>query len=160
MEFRFSESESFDAILVFPEITVYKFYEFRKSRGKRESGGMLFCKKLNETVTTIEGITGPSYLDICRQFMYLPNKRCAQKKIDKMFKAGFHYVGDWHSHPQEIPVPSSRDLFTMKSIFTESSHGLNYMIHVILPSRSNFENAYVAVTDGVTVSQCSYVGSL
>ncbi|WP_368045290.1 CBASS system CD-NTase/cGAS isopeptidase Cap3 [Gilvimarinus algae] len=36
-----------------------------------------------------------------------------QEKVDQSFKAseGFHlYLGEWHTHPEDIPSPSLRDL--------------------------------------------------
>lgn len=154
MVVRFSEPKRFDVTLEFTEDVVRKLCKYRKAKGRRESGGMLFCKSLEEDITLIEGVTGPSCLDVCEKYLFLPNKKLAQRKIDKMFKAGFHYVGDWHSHSESKPAPSARDMATIKSIFKESTHNLSYMVHVIISSYSGFENAYVAVTDGVTVRQC------
>jgi integrative and conjugative element protein (TIGR02256 family) len=64
-------------------------------------------------------------------------KGTAQRIIDSRFAEGEHYVGDWHTHPQDHPIPSTIDHATMASRFSKSDHGLNSMVFCIV-GRSPF----------------------
>ena len=55
-------------------------------------------------------------------------------EIDEMHKAGLHFVGDWHTHPEEIPTPSSSDIRTIKEAVAKSKHHLHGFVLIIVGS--------------------------
>jgi len=56
---------------------------------------------------------------------YLPDRRAEQEEIELMHTSDFHYVGDWHTHPDAYPVPSRVDVESIGECVRASSHDLN-----------------------------------
>ena len=42
-----------------------------------------------------------------------------------MHAKGLHFVGDWHTHPEAVPTPSSSDIRTIKEAVAKSRHHLH-----------------------------------
>lgn len=34
----------------------------------------------------------------------------------------FNYLGEWHSHPQDLPLPSGQDILAMRALLDEDPH--------------------------------------
>lgn len=101
----------------------------QRSSRHREIGGQLFArfvqnKMLIEQATAVPGRRF--------RFSFLPDRRSEQIEIEKYFADGLHYVGDWHTHPEASPHPSSPDVRKMSGIFKESKHQLDFMLMVIV----------------------------
>lgn len=127
----------------------------RQLKDKCESGGLLFSNLAAEDCINITEISTPSFLDIRNKFFFNHNKINAQKRINTNFKKGLHYIGDWHSHPEEIATPSNKDIESIKDIFRSSKHKLNFMIHIIIGQSKNPNDIYMCITDGNKILRCS-----
>jgi len=100
---------------------------------ENETGGQLFATFPSSEELRIVYASGPHEKTTRRLFSVRFDLRTDQKEIERLFKQKkLHYVGDWHSHPQEIPVPSWIDKRTMRSRFIKSKHELNLMIMIIV----------------------------
>lgn len=53
-----------------------------------------------------------------------------------MHRKGFHFVGDWHTHPEPIPTASRFDKQTISEAVAKSRHHLNGFIMVIVGNGS------------------------
>lgn len=82
-----------------------------------ESAGLLIGRLISDNNYLIDGITTPKDTDV--------NERCYFKLDDKVhetdIKEAFNesngarsYLGTWHTHPQEDPIPSSIDITDWK----------------------------------------------
>jgi integrative and conjugative element protein (TIGR02256 family) len=109
------------------------FAKFQQHDDRRslEAGGQLFAT-FTEDVVEISIATGPRALDRRSRHLYLPDRPSEQMEIDEMHKAGLHFVGDWHTHPEETPTPSSSDIRTIKDAVIKSRHHLHGFILVIV----------------------------
>ncbi|MGJ7515153.1 Mov34/MPN/PAD-1 family protein [Pseudomonas baetica] len=80
--------------------------------GSKEAGGILLGHVRGEHLEIIEA-TEPSLLDRRFRFLFerMPyfHNRLAMKRW-KESKGLVRYIGEWHTHPQEHPTPSSIDL--------------------------------------------------
>lgn len=99
-----------------------------------ETGGQLFAR-FESGNAVIELATGPHKGSKAGRFWFRGNRKREKAEIKAMFKKGFHYVGDWHSHPEPIPSPSSQDWNTHKSLVAKSKYELNGLLMVILGQR-------------------------
>lgn len=63
----------------------------------------------------------------------------------------FNYVGEWHSHPLFEPVPSQKDLASMKEIVEDPNVGVNFAVLMIvsLANRSVLRLSATAFRPGV-----------
>ncbi|WP_319478568.1 Mov34/MPN/PAD-1 family protein [Marispirochaeta aestuarii] len=114
-----------------------------------ESGGLLFAEfKLPEI--HIADISVPYENDIKRMFLFIPDQKHQQHVIKKKFQKGLHFVGEWHTHPQNHPEPSQLDIYSMRDSFRSSSHELNYFIMLILGNTKDFDRSWVSIHNGET----------
>ena len=128
----------------------------RRQIGARvaERGGQLFARVESGdmeivTATDVEGSR--------KRFSFRPSRRAEQQQIDSLFGAGLHYVGDWHTHPEDIPTPSELDADKIGDLFTKSSHQLNWLVLVIVGRVPFPEGIYVGFADQTGISKAQPV---
>lgn len=126
----------------------------RQARGANESGGLLFSRLDSDAIISIAEVSIPVKSDIRNKYYFKHDKIKAQKTIEENFKRGLHYIGDWHSHPQLIPEPSTSDVKSIKDVFQQSRHALNFMVHIIIGQSENPEDLYVCLTNGHKILAC------
>jgi len=51
-----------------------------------------------------------------------------------MHRNGLHFVGDWHTHPEAIPTPSSSDIRTITEAVAKSRHHLFGFLMIVVGS--------------------------
>jgi len=101
---------------------------------RREAGGQLFAR-IHGDEWSVEQATGPRQSDFRSRFGFRPNRKAEQQEIVERFTAGLHYVGDWHTHPESSPKPSSTDLSSMNDMVSASRHELPGFLMMIVGTR-------------------------
>jgi integrative and conjugative element protein (TIGR02256 family) len=118
--------------IIFTELVLERFAKYRQTRWwHREAGGQLFARLALPEIVIAEA-TGPRRSDWRTRYSYQPNRRAEQREITARHPLGLHFIGDWHTHPEDLPVPSPRDEKSMREAFTESHHGLNGFVLAIV----------------------------
>ncbi len=118
--------------LVFSTGVLNHFAKHRQNRWwQSEAGGQLFAR-FDLPNIVIEVATGPRRSDRRSRFSYLPNRSAEQREINQLHQDGRHFIGDWHTHLEPIPTPSSRDAESMRELFERSNHKLNGFVLVIV----------------------------
>ncbi|WP_461477344.1 Mov34/MPN/PAD-1 family protein [Mesorhizobium jarvisii] len=119
---------------------------------QKEAGGLLFAR-LQLPVIDIAVATGPRRGDRRSRHSYRPDERAEQQEIDDMFSRGLHFVGCWHTHPEDIASPSHIDRRNIADCVRRSDHALNGFIMVIVGRYPIPEGTYVSVCDKSSVYQ-------
>jgi integrative and conjugative element protein (TIGR02256 family) len=158
MQIKFNESSVGVTIIFSPEV-IKHFSLHRQIERIYEIGGQLFACFLPTGEVLIEKITGPREADTKLLNFFKPNKRLEQQEIDSLFKEGYHYVGDWHTHPEKLPSPSSEDINNIGNIFRKSRHSLNHFILVIVGQEEAPNGLYVGIHNGITIKSCRLIPS-
>ncbi|WP_336970033.1 Mov34/MPN/PAD-1 family protein [Sphingobium aromaticiconvertens] len=97
----------------------------------REAGGQLFASiKHNRWVVT--KATGPRTTDFRSRFGFRPDRKAERAEILALFQEGLHYVGDWHTHPQNVPSPSHTDIRNITETVQASEHSLSGFLLAIV----------------------------
>src|SRR5688572_22440122 len=118
-------------LALLPEVMEY-LDQFRQIEpGKPESGGQLFFKLVENDIHICRA-TGPYKTDQQSRFSFEPDKKKQAADIKSHFKKGLHFLGDWHTHPEEFPIPSQMDLASMGDCFARSKHELESFLLLIL----------------------------
>lgn len=76
-----------------------------------ESAGVLIGERRDIHIV-ITDLSEPSQWDIRNRFMVDRISKHHQKAIDNAFKKSngeWHYLGEWHTHPEDVPKPSMTD---------------------------------------------------
>jgi integrative and conjugative element protein (TIGR02256 family) len=92
--------------------------------GKPESGGILIGYYIEPNSFVITDISIPNVLDKASRYLFIRSKVNAQKFLNKKFKLSGGkkiYLGEWHTHPEKYPNPSSID---KKSIIRQLEENL------------------------------------
>lgn len=110
LEFRISDQ----ALDVFDRFRQRHFWQ-------REAGGQLFAR-VRKNTWHIEVATPPARLSIRTRYGFTPNRKAEQVEIERLYQDGLEYVGDWHTHPQDVPSPSKNDLASIGNVVRESTH--------------------------------------
>lgn len=123
----------------------------QKSIFSTEAGGQLFAT-FDVGTTSIVAATGPSRLDKRSRYGFIPSRTLQRQEIRAMHAAGRHFVGDWHTHPQPRPTPSSDDVTNMIDCFRKSRHELTAFVMVIVGTAEPPDGLFVGLIreDGVT----------
>lgn len=133
------------------EVINFLLHHRQKNIFASEAGGQLFAR-FDEGTTTIVAATGPTRLDKRFRYGFIPSRFLQRQEIQTMHASGKHFVGDWHTHPQPRPVPSSEDVASMIDCFRKSRHELMAFVMVIVGTAELPDGLYVALVgkEGVT----------
>jgi integrative and conjugative element protein (TIGR02256 family) len=120
----------------------------------KEIGGQLFARFTPESVdVTVATITkGKSRRT---RFGFFPDRDAERADVLSLFKRGLHYLGDWHTHPQDFPTPSSTDERKLRDIFINSNHELPFMLLVVVGTTTTPKGLYIGAVTSANISQLS-----
>jgi integrative and conjugative element protein (TIGR02256 family) len=110
----------------------------------REAGGQLFAKIGDKEISIVHATT-PGLFDLRSRFGFRPNRKTAQLEIDKHYKQGLHFVGEWHTHPEAHPTPSGSDLESMLEMVTISVHALSGYIMLIVGTAEDAKSIHASI---------------
>ena len=127
------------------ESEVLGLFERHKQLSEKslEAGGQLFAR-FNATEVVISKATGLRDGDKRGRYLFWPNRKKEQNEIKELFGEGYHYVGDWHTHPEPVPTPSNTDLVNILECYNQSKHDLKYFIMVIVGTAAFPDGLYVS----------------
>lgn len=129
---KFSQEASQEIVYCFKQEVLDYFLLHRQMKPTaKEVGGQLFGKFKNDIVCVCCA-TGPRKIDRNGRFFFNPSRWMERFEIKRKFRQGLHYIGDWHTHPQKKPTPSSLDIQSMNDCFVQSIHELPYFALVIV----------------------------
>lgn len=125
----------------------------------KEIGGQLFARFTPESVdVTVATITrGKSRRS---RFGFFPDRDAERADVLSLFKQGLHYLGDWHTHPQDLPTPSSTDEWELRDIFVKSQHELPFMLLVVVGTTPPPAGLYVGAVTSSSVRQLSSLAAI
>jgi len=92
------------------------------SSKQNEAGGVLLGQVKNNNIY-ITRISFPSSHDKSSRYSFSRNKKFAQAIIDFEFYNSNKrtiYLGEWHTHPEELPTPSNTDRKMIKDQFSKN----------------------------------------
>lgn len=118
-------------VIIMPEVISVFSINRQIGADSPEVGGQLFAY-FGDNMVLISMATGPYKEDKKARFHFIPCRKRERKDIKKLFDIGLHFVGDWHTHPQTIPIPSKRDEESIRECFVLSKHELNGFILIIV----------------------------
>lgn len=120
-------------ILELSPSVLHRFKTYRQNIRRFEAGGLLFAEFCLPTIT-IKEATRPHRKDKRSRYGFIPCRNIQRKLISQRFDLGFHFIGEWHTHPEDDPSPSSLDLNSMHDSFIKSKHELNFFVMIIAGS--------------------------
>ena len=137
-----------EQILVFSDAVLEHFAAHRQLRPwHREAGGQLFAR-IDRTKIIVDEATGPRPGDRRSRTLYIPNRTAERREIEERFHQGLHFIGDWHTHPEKHPFPSSRDINSIGETVSRSEHDMSGFILVVVGISKPPDGICVLAHDG------------
>lgn len=134
--------------LVLEARVVEHFLKYQQKRWyQKEAGGQLFATISEGTISIMEA-TGPRSTDKRSRFSYVADREAERSEIKANYIKGWHYVGDWHTHPERIPSPSSIDIESIQECVNKSRHGLNAFVLIIVGNGELPDALHVLTNNG------------
>ena len=97
--------------------------KFIQSKQKQHEAGGILLGQVKENNIYITRVSFPSNQDKSSRFSFSRNKDYAQAIIDFEFHNSNKrtiYLGEWHTHPEELPTPSTTDRKMIKDQFSKN----------------------------------------
>ena len=123
--------------IIFAEEVINLFKTFQQNTNDSlESGGLLLGKVRGEHFEVTQ-ITTPYSKD--RQSRYGferndPKHIKIMNCLKKISNGEVSYLGEWHTHPEDIPKPSGIDIYEWQNIRSKR----NYLVVFLIIGRKNF----------------------
>lgn len=139
--------------LRFAATVLQRFDRHRQTRfWHREAGGLLFARFDLPTIDICEA-TGPRPTDRRSRYSYRPDEQAEKTEIDAGFSRGLHFVGCWHTHPEDIASPSTVDTRNISDCVRRSQHALNGFVMVIVGRAALPDSMFVSICDRSSVHE-------
>lgn len=124
-------------VIQFSRNVVDVLQSFRqRDNESKESGGILLGRiLLNETDFVVDRVSTPTQADKATRFSFFRPIKLAQQLVIKVWhkSAGTqNYFGEWHTHPEDFPIPSSVDITNWQSIWHRSKTDADEIFFVIV----------------------------
>ena len=105
--------------ILIEENVIDLFQIFRQTGNKNERGGIILGE-VSKSSIIIKKASIPTQFDKSNRFKFIRNKKSAQIFTDyEFYNSGgtVIYIGEWHTHPENHPSPSSIDINMIKTQF-------------------------------------------
>ncbi len=130
--------------------TIERFRQTKRSTP--EAGGMLLAS-IEPNLVRLVRATEPAPIDRRTRFAFIPKLKHQQRIIDEQFLSGLHFIGEWHTHPEPRPTPSSVDLRSMAECFRDSRHQLASLLMLILGTEVSFHGLWLSLHTGTAFNR-------
>lgn len=103
---------------------------------QKEYCGVLLGREITNTSNiVIDKITQPSDADIQKKYYFFRDKKYHQKIIEEEWNKSngtCNYLGEWHTHLQEVPIPSFTDIKEWKKALRKFKFDGNELFFIII----------------------------
>ncbi|MER2189628.1 MAG: Mov34/MPN/PAD-1 family protein [Solibacillus sp.] len=105
-------------------------------RRRNESGGILIGRYIQDSQNAVIDVcTTPQPEDLQKRFFFQRNKKYHQKILNQIWNKSSstqNYLGEWHTHPEIKPTPSSHDLREWKKLLNKQNDDIKYIFFIIV----------------------------
>lgn len=101
---------------------------------QHESGGILLGKVYDEVIV-VDQVSEPSPDDQSGRFYFDRNILKAQHIVKKVWEESNGeriYLGEWHTHPEDVPRPSSDDKKLLKNMVEDTQMEIDFLFMAII----------------------------
>lgn len=130
-----------EKILLIPS-NIYNTIEFYKHNlPNLESGGIVLGRISPNQHIIVDELTSPTSKDKRGFYFFERDRGNAQKIINKRWKESNGeqiYLGEWHTHNENIPKPSKRDYEMIKNQLKSSIMEIDFLILIIIGQKENY----------------------
>lgn len=120
---------------LFPDVQELLYTHRQVLCSSAEAGGMLIGYENASTGSfTVSDATEPQASDIRSRITLFLGKQ--HRELLKKLESPYGYIGTWHTHPSEIPTPSSVDLRDWKKCIKQNRNSTSALVFIIAGTES------------------------
>ena len=119
--------------------------KFKQTKPKQHESGGVLLGQVKKNCIYITRISFPSSNDKSSRYSFWRNKKNAQSIIDyEFYNSGgtVIYIGEWHTHPENHPSPSSIDINMIKTQFKKNKINETFLIMIIVGLKGYYFGFY------------------
>ncbi len=120
--------------IYFTEDVLFLMSKFIQSKHKQHEAGGILLGQVKENNIYITRVSFPTSHDRSSRYFFSRNKNFAQAIIDFEFHNSNKrtiYLGEWHTHPEELPTPSNTDRKMIKDQFLKNRLNEPFLLQYI-----------------------------
>lgn len=143
--------------IIIEQNVVDLFNTFRQTGRKPESGGILLGK-VYENEIRVKKASIPTVFDSSKRYNFIRHKKSAQLFTNYEFKNSggtIIYIGEWHTHPETIPTPSSTDIKMISTQFRKNKINETFLLMIIV----GLKDVYLGIYDGKDLTALKKCGN-
>lgn len=121
-----------------------------------EAGGIILGRYLWSEDVVIDYITVPMDNDKRKKYYFYRNKESHQAEIIKYWRESngtCNYLGEWHTHPEDIPKPSKYDINQWKKIIKNAQYDNDYLLFLIAGKKQM--KIWIGYQDNLNIKELS-----
>ncbi len=129
------KSKDESLVIVMPQVILELRSHRQLTPKSKEAAGVLIGERRGPHIV-IWTISHPSDEDIRDRFSVNRISKHHQKVVDQAFhksKGTWQYIGEWHTHPEDVPSPSPTDINSWRTNLVS-----NEELVLIIVGRTNF----------------------
>lgn len=119
-------------------VATLKRYQQNNDR-KPEAGGIILGRFfVDSDDILLEVATEPDKTDRRKRHFFSRAREPAQRKVDDAWLTStgvVNYLGEWHTHPEDDPTPSTHDARDWRRISREAEYEQEYLLFIIVGRR-------------------------
>ena len=117
-----------------------RMLSYQQDHGKKtEAGGVMLGRFiLNSKNIIVDRVTVPMIGDKRTRTTFIRNEKAHQRIITSAWEKSegtCNYLGEWHTHPERYPTPSSQDFKNWKEILTTRIFSSLYLYFIIVGTK-------------------------
>lgn len=120
-------------IIISEEVMTHMAKFKQKNFRQKEAGGIVMGQIRDKEIYVLK-VSVPSQWDKATRTTFDRNKWKAQIIIEHEFNASGGktiYLGEWHTHPEKFPSPSSTDIRMVKDQFSKNELNEDFLLFII-----------------------------
>lgn len=110
----------------------------------KEAGGQMFGR-IDDSRIIVTEVTTPSTKDKRTRTSFVLDVPTANAEAAERFSRGLHYLGDWHTHPEDTPAPSKSDRENAGRMF-KAATGRSFLLMAIAGRKETWVGIFNAKT--------------
>lgn len=146
----FPVGSSGQTLIISPRVLKVFRKHIQKNSSTPEGGGVLLARFSLPQIEIVLA-TEPRPEDTRQRHLFISDPQQRNHIVEKSFRKGIHFVGEWHTHPQREPSPSALDVKSMYDLFIKSTHELNFFVMIIVGNTTNELSLWVSLHDAQEV---------
>lgn len=125
-----------DKSLIFKPDVIKTLNSYRQHQlHQNEAGGILLGSIYKQDKIVISQISTPTWEDKAGRYFFERNVKKAQRIVNQVWKdfdGEIRYLGEWHTHPEATPTPSSVDRKLLKGMLNDTKMEIDFLFLVIV----------------------------